>query len=169
MRTGFLSELVEPGPLPFAAASFDVVFSKDSIVHIPDKAGLYRDVLRVLRPGGRFLASDWLFAEGAETSPAVVGWLAGGPLTFAYVTPEAAGQTLTRASFEAVAIVERSAVLRVANREEVALLAGPLRARLAALVGAEMADQRLHSARGRQAALDSGDLRPCHLKGRKPG
>ena len=93
-------------------------------MHIPDKAGLYRDVLRVLRPGGRFLASDWLFAEGAETSPAVVGWLAGGPLTFAYVTPEAAGQALAGAGFEAVAIVDRSAVLRAANREEVALLAG---------------------------------------------
>ena len=31
---------VEPGPLPFAENSFDVVFSKDSIIHIPDKAFL---------------------------------------------------------------------------------------------------------------------------------
>jgi phosphoethanolamine N-methyltransferase len=30
-----------PGPLPFESASFDVVFSKDAIVHIPDKAALY--------------------------------------------------------------------------------------------------------------------------------
>ena len=28
---------VAPGPLPFAPGSFDVVFSKDSIIHIPDK------------------------------------------------------------------------------------------------------------------------------------
>jgi phosphoethanolamine N-methyltransferase len=160
--------LVDPGPLPFADASFDVVFSKDAIVHVPDKAALYREILRVLKPGGRFLASDWLFAQGAETSPAIVAWLAGGPLTFAYVTPAAAGEALAQAGFDEIAIVERGAVLREANRKEVALLEGPLRERLAALVGAEMAAQRLHSARGRQTVLDSGDLRPCHLKARKP-
>ena len=162
-------QLVDPGPLPFADASFDVVFSKDAIVHIPDKAALYREVLRVLRPGGRFLASDWLFAEGAETSPAVVAWLAGSPLTFAYVTPEAAKEALVGAGLAEVAIVERTSVLRALNREEVTTLAGPARERLAALVGAEMAEQRLHGARARQTVLDQGDLRPCHLKGSKPG
>ena len=160
--------LVEPGPLPFADASFDLVFSKDAIVHVPDKAALYREVLRVLRPDGRFLASDWLFAEGAATSPAILAWLAGSPLTFAYVTPEAALDALAQAGFEEVAIVDRSATIRALNRAEVAVLEGPARQRLAALVGAEMAEQRLHSARGRQAVLDNGDLRPCHLKGRKP-
>ena len=29
-------ELVSPGQLPFEDASFEVVFSKDSIIHIPD-------------------------------------------------------------------------------------------------------------------------------------
>ena len=42
---------VEPGPLPFDDESFDIVFSKDSIVHIPDKESLALDVFRVLRPG----------------------------------------------------------------------------------------------------------------------
>src|SRR6267142_5186679 len=54
------SRCVTPGPLPFESASFDVVFSKDAIVHIPDKAALYGDIHRILRPGGRFIASDWL-------------------------------------------------------------------------------------------------------------
>ena len=45
-------QLVEPGPLPFDEGFFDVVFSKDSIIHIPDKPRFYIDVLRVLRPGG---------------------------------------------------------------------------------------------------------------------
>src|SRR5208337_2799284 len=50
---------VVAGPLPFPAAGFDVVFSKDSIVQIPDKRAIFAEVLRVLRPGGRFIASDW--------------------------------------------------------------------------------------------------------------
>jgi ubiquinone/menaquinone biosynthesis C-methylase UbiE len=40
---------VEPGPLPLPDASVDLVFSKDSIVHIPDKAALAREAFRVLR------------------------------------------------------------------------------------------------------------------------
>src|SRR5262245_54373246 len=67
--------LVEPGPLPFADAAFDVVFSKDAMVHIEDKAALYAEVLRVLRPGGWFIAADWLWAEGAATSPVVEAWV----------------------------------------------------------------------------------------------
>ena len=51
---------VDGGPLPFAAGSFDVVFSKDSLVQIPGKAALFAEGRRVLRPGERFLASNWL-------------------------------------------------------------------------------------------------------------
>jgi len=54
-RAGLASRIrgqkVEVSPLPFAAASFDVVFSKDSMVQIPDKPSIYAEVLRVLRPG----------------------------------------------------------------------------------------------------------------------
>ena len=67
-------QLVEPGPLPFLDASFDVVFSKDAMVHIADKAALYAEVLRVLKPGGWFTAADWLWAESAAESPVVEAW-----------------------------------------------------------------------------------------------
>ena len=49
---------VEPDPMPLPDASIDVVFSKDSIVHIPDKEALASDAFRVLKRGGRFVASD---------------------------------------------------------------------------------------------------------------
>lgn len=62
---------VSPGPFPFADQAFDVVFSKDSMIHIPNKPALYAEVLRVLRPGGTFVASDWLYGGGAEVSEAM--------------------------------------------------------------------------------------------------
>jgi SAM-dependent methyltransferase len=39
--------------LPFDVASFDVVWSQHSTMNIPDKDRLYREIRRVLRPGGR--------------------------------------------------------------------------------------------------------------------
>ncbi|HSJ56474.1 MAG TPA: class I SAM-dependent methyltransferase [Anaerolineae bacterium] len=39
--------------LPLAAHSFDLVFSVDVIHHVRDRAGYFRQVARVLRPGGR--------------------------------------------------------------------------------------------------------------------
>ena len=39
---------VEPGPISLPDASVDIVFSKDSIVHIPDKEALAGNAYRIL-------------------------------------------------------------------------------------------------------------------------
>ena len=54
---------VEPGPMPLPGASVDIVFSKDSTIHIPDKEALAADAFRVLKSGGWFVASDWLISH----------------------------------------------------------------------------------------------------------
>jgi phosphoethanolamine N-methyltransferase len=161
--------LVREGPLPFPEACFGAVFSKDAMVHISDKAALFTEVARVLGPGGFFIAADWLWAEGAGDSPAVQSWLLATPLKFAFTTVPEAREAMGRAGFADIAIEDRRALLQAANREEVEILSGPARSQLADIVGKEMAEARLASALGRQAALDSGDLIPCHIRGRKPG
>ena len=44
--------------LPFADAEFDLVISNGVINLIPDKAALLKEVMRVLRPGGRLMLAD---------------------------------------------------------------------------------------------------------------
>lgn len=55
--------LVDPGPLKFEDASFDIVFSKDALLHISDKQMLFSEIHRVLKRGGIFVAGDWLRGE----------------------------------------------------------------------------------------------------------
>lgn len=64
--------LVTPNaPLPFADGAFDAVFSKDSILHVADKSGLFAEIRRVLRPGGRLLYGDWFRGHGRDLDEAV--------------------------------------------------------------------------------------------------
>ncbi|MDX8469082.1 class I SAM-dependent methyltransferase [Mesorhizobium sp. VK23B] len=160
-------QLVAPGRLPFADASFDLVFSKEAMLHIADKPALYVEVLRVLKPGGWFIASDWLWSEGAAESGVVHAWLSESLSTFAFTTPSAALDALIDAGFAEPTITDFRHELQEANRKEVTLLEGPARQKLAAIVGTEVAEGRFASAKGRQAALDSGDLIPCYLRGRR--
>jgi len=44
--------------LPFPDAEFDVVISNGVINLIPDKAALLKEVMRVLKPGGRLMLAD---------------------------------------------------------------------------------------------------------------
>jgi SAM-dependent methyltransferase len=44
--------------MPFDSGCFDAVISIDAVVHLRDRAQLFREVARILVPGGRFLFTD---------------------------------------------------------------------------------------------------------------
>jgi sterol 24-C-methyltransferase len=68
-RTTFL--VGDATELEFADDSFDHVYAIESAYHAADKARLYGECARVLRPGGAFVGTDWLRGErtGAEHDP----------------------------------------------------------------------------------------------------
>jgi phosphoethanolamine N-methyltransferase len=119
--------LVEPGALPYPDGSFDVVFSKDSMIHIPDKAALYRDVLRVLAPGGIFLG------------------------------------------FVGVEVRNRNEWFRAQSRRDLAQVEGPAKDAIREVWGADGLERYIERTRLRVEIVDSGELCPCHLTGRKGG
>jgi SAM-dependent methyltransferase len=76
--------------LPIDDASIDVVISNCVINLTPDKAAVYREVARVLRPGGRMIVSDVVLdaplpAAIASDVNALVGCVAGAALRTDYL------------------------------------------------------------------------------------
>jgi phosphoethanolamine N-methyltransferase len=160
--------LVEPGPLPIAAETFDIVFSKDALLHIPDKQALYREVLRVLKPGGIFAASDWLAGEGAAADAALLGYIELVGLDFTMATAAQTAAAMRAAGFEAVATVDRNAWYADVSAQEVAAIAGPLRDQIVAVSSSEIHGRWLAARRQLAEATRRGSLRPTHLRGRRP-
>ena len=47
-----------PARCPSPTRRFDMVFSKDALLHVPDKDALFAEIFRVLKPGGVFAAQQ---------------------------------------------------------------------------------------------------------------
>lgn len=161
-------QLVEPGPLPFAGESFDLVFSKDAIIHIGEKAALYEDVLRVLRPGGAFVGSDWLRGGEGEYSEAAREWLEVIGLTFEMKDARHTEAALSEAGFIDVSLRDRNEWYRREIKNELATLSGDNYPGLVERLGADKAARRVQSTTLKKVVVDNGELRPTHFIGYKP-
>lgn len=109
--------LAEIDRLPLADASVDCVISNCVINLAPDKSAVFREIARVLKPGGRLAVSDIalkadLPVEVANSLAAYVGCIAGA------IRIEMYREELLKAGFEYVEIVDSGADLNAYAKVE---------------------------------------------------
>jgi ubiquinone/menaquinone biosynthesis C-methylase UbiE len=86
--------------MPFADASFDGAYSMNVSMNIADKAGLYREIRRVLKPGAWFVLAE--IAQGPAGPPSYpTPWARTAETSF-LATPEATHAALAAAGFTVV-------------------------------------------------------------------
>lgn len=101
--------------LPYADASFDLVYSQHTLQFIPDRLAALREMHRVLAPGGRLAVATW---GPVERSP---GYLVLGAALARHVGPEA-GAAITKGPFslsdadELASLLEEAAFVQVELR-----------------------------------------------------
>jgi len=158
---------VAPGPLDFEDGTFDVVFSKDSMIHIPDKAQIYSEVFRVLKPGGQIAFSDW-FGSAAPETPEFRDWLGVVNLSFRMGTIEDAAKLIGTTGFNDVEFEDRNDWYAQYMVEELERCSGENFDALASAKGRAVAEHRLQSSTLKKTVVDQGQLRPGHIRATKP-
>lgn len=87
--------------MPFADASFDLVWSQNAAMNIADRDRLYAEMRRVLAPGGRLALQEIAAGPGGEPFYPTP-WAGDKSISF-LVTPQATRAALERIGFRAVA------------------------------------------------------------------
>lgn len=152
---------VAPGPLPFADGTFDAVFSKDSFIHVADKAQLFAEIRRVLRPGGLCAFSDWCCGPPPHSAE-MTAWLGNG-MGFVATTISGMRAALARGGFTCIEAHDRNRRFAAIAAKEAEILAGPRRAGIVARIGRAAADRLIATARRRALIAAQGHLRPAHF------
>ena len=70
-KAGIANARFTPGraeALPFPDASFDMVVSRSAVHHFPDPAAAFREMARVVKPGGRVITVDVQSSESADAA-----------------------------------------------------------------------------------------------------
>ncbi len=86
--------------MPFADATFDVLWTQHATMNIPDKAKLYREMWRVLKPGGVLASYEILAGEGGPVH-FPVPWARETAFSF-LISPQQLRNTLEGIGFEII-------------------------------------------------------------------
>jgi ubiquinone/menaquinone biosynthesis C-methylase UbiE len=162
-RTTF--EVVTPGKLGFDDDSFDLVLSSGGVTQTADKASIFREFVRVLKPGGSFSGYDWMKNEG-DYSDDMRYWFEMEGLTYAMETPRGQEAVLREAGFDEVSVVDHSTWYRTQVRREYEALKTRDNERLVALVGEAEAERSVENWRATVVVCEKGEMLQVYSRAR---
>lgn len=110
-------EICDATKKEFPDQSFDVVYSRDTILHIKDKQALFAKFYRWLKPGGRVLISDYCQGE-QEPSTRFRAYVAS--RGYHLLSPSQYGKTLEAVGFSSVVAEDRTHHFVKVLKEELA-------------------------------------------------
>ena len=141
---------------------------KSEDIHIPDKVEMARQAFRVLKPGGKFAASDWLISHEGSPSLQMEDYIKAEGLDFAMASPKTYLKAMQNAGFVDVELVNRNPWYAKIAAKELAWLTGSNRTKLSERHGTDYINHQIEIWDKLVGVLESGEHCPHHIRARKP-
>jgi len=149
-------------PYPLGDRSFDVVFSKGAILHITDKVLLFYDAARILKPGGLFIASDWLRGDASIGDIKIENFGASGIILEA-TPPHEMEKAMRDAGFTSIVMTDQTDRYLDGARRDLEKMKGPLRDLAQKMLGAEGYEDWIALQVGTVERLAARSVQPTHI------
>ena len=167
-----LSELttfkqIKTGPLQYPDGSFDVVFSKEAFLHIPDKEVLLKDVHRVLKPDGLVIVSDWMRIDDNPPSAQMKEYIEAEGLDMLMCSLKKYKELLELTNFTNIEIRDRNEWYLQKAKKELTEIEGPLYQKVVDVLGIEETLGAIDIWKKLIGVLEIGEHRPGHFKAKK--
>ena len=145
--------------------SYDAVFSRDALLHVPDKPTLFSRLFKLLKPGGKIVITDYCRCPEAASEIFEAYVAARG---YTLHTIEDYKRMMVEAGFVGVVAEDRSEQLEGCLRAELSKLNGADRAVMAAEVGEEALEEVQESWINKLARVEAGEHRWGLFHAEKP-
>lgn len=161
--------LGEAGSLPFEDSAFDVVFTKDALIHVSDLGAIFSEIHRVLKPDGVFLGCDWMSSQAENYSTEMLTYLESEGLEFAPNTMDQYKASLEAAGFTGIAMSNRNHWHRQQVRREIVHIGKTHHKALVDEFGGEFIGEQLVAWESLAVVADRGEIFPVHFCCEKNG
>ena len=158
---------VKPGPLQYNDETFEVIFSKEVFLHIPDKEALLKDVHRILKPGGLIIVSDWMRIDENPPSKQMQDYIAAEGLDMLMCSLKKYKELLELTNFTNIEIRDRNEWYLQKAKKELKEIQGPLYKKVVDVLGVEETLGAIEIWKKLIGVLEIGEHRPGHFKGLK--
>ena len=161
-------KVIDPGPLDFNDSSFDMVFSKDTFLHIKDKESLAEELFRVIKPGGFVCASDWMRVDDNYPSQLMQEYIKMEGLSMNMCSLERYSKALKSAGFKNIFLRDRNAWYLEVAKKELSDLQSTYYKKLIDILGKDDAESTIKIWEKMVEVLEIGEHRPGHFYAEKP-
>ena len=155
--------LGKPGPLPFEDASFDLVFTKDALIHVENLDNTLLEVNRVLKPDGIFLGCDWMARDKGNLSVEMQSYLESEGFEFAPKTMQDYKNAFESGNFGSIEMTNRNQWHKGQVKQEIEHIGNTYYSELVEKFGAQFIDDQLNAWNHLSIVSNSGELFPAHF------